>query len=366
MSRKPLVFLNGRDIALPSNEKNINNLKDFIDKGGNFIDGDILLGKSDIHMYYKKELVKLEEQSNPYMKNGAVYDKNIIIPKNISESFSDLMEIFGDSMVICNNIKIYLKIQLHKLDKTYIEIETVLGRKKFWKITIEKDYICIYLLVSIMYDLKIPINVENKIDFIKKSFELMLEPRISTVFIYKSSLIKIKKDIIENQQCIYKYNEKFKMLAELFIDKKIPVADHKYLNFFLQIVTGPQSIINRKISNLSKEEYLGVEIIAKTEPNMIFCEDFSHDLDFICYPKGIFGIQRFITTKYTCIKQQSQYRKEIIIDTCIAFASLVLPSYVLLEIVDWLPVMKFEKHIEKINWIISINKSIKKIKENRN
>jgi len=54
-----------------------------------------------------------------------------------------------------------------------------------------------------------------------------------------------------------------------------------------------------------------------------------------------------------------------IIDICIALQSLNLPPYVLLEIIDWLPLFEYVDHKKKIDLIINVKKSISKIVENK-
>ena len=54
-----------------------------------------------------------------------------------------------------------------------------------------------------------------------------------------------------------------------------------------------------------------------------------------------------------------------IIDVCVAFASLDLPPYVLLEIIDWLPFNIYVEHKKKIDLIVNLKKSISKIFENK-
>ena len=52
----------------------------------------------------------------------------------------------------------------------------------------------------------------------------------------------------------------------------------------------------------------------------------------------------------------------VIVDACIAMASLMIPNYVMLEIIDRLPFYVFASHLKKIRLIESVNKSIKKLK----
>ena len=52
-----------------------------------------------------------------------------------------------------------------------------------------------------------------------------------------------------------------------------------------------------------------------------------------------------------------------IIDICIALHTLNLPAYVLLEIIDWLPLFEYVKLKKKIDLIINVKKSIAKIFE---
>ena len=54
-----------------------------------------------------------------------------------------------------------------------------------------------------------------------------------------------------------------------------------------------------------------------------------------------------------------------IIDVCIALASIDLPPYVLLEIIDWFDFYCFVEHKMKIELIINVKKSISKIFELR-
>ena len=54
-----------------------------------------------------------------------------------------------------------------------------------------------------------------------------------------------------------------------------------------------------------------------------------------------------------------------IIDFCIALTSFDLPAYVLLEIIDWLPLFQYVDHKKKIDLIINLKKSISKIFENK-
>ena len=54
-----------------------------------------------------------------------------------------------------------------------------------------------------------------------------------------------------------------------------------------------------------------------------------------------------------------------IIDISIALASIDLPAYVLLEIIDWLPLFEYVDHKKKIDLIINLKKSISKIFENK-
>ena len=54
-----------------------------------------------------------------------------------------------------------------------------------------------------------------------------------------------------------------------------------------------------------------------------------------------------------------------IIDISIALASIDLPPYVLLEIIDWLPLFEYVDHKKKIDLIVNLRKSIAKIFELR-
>ena len=104
-----------------------------------------------------------------------------------------------------------------------------------------------------------------------------------------------------------------------------------------------------------------------------------------CFKKNIFLIFNFnfiflkgddIDSSTNCNfynqRNQNNYEKiewlkvsKEIIDVCIALASIDLPAYVLLEIIDWLPLFVYVDHKKKIDLIVNLKKSISKIFELR-
>lgn len=60
MSRKPKVFIDGREDFGCMMRSEIYFLTDFIKGSRYLIDGDILLGKDENRLYYKKEFIKLK------------------------------------------------------------------------------------------------------------------------------------------------------------------------------------------------------------------------------------------------------------------------------------------------------------------
>ncbi len=197
--------------------------------------------------------------------------------------------------------------------------------------------------------LQVLVNHENKIEYLKKTYELTLEPRMSVIFFYSNRIGNINFNVLENDQFSYENYWHTTNIEEFFIDNKRFLTTNK--NFIC--ITGPQSLIKRRISTLFKDEYCEVEIIHKTQPEIIIKRDYTSD-SFILLTKNC---------RYAI--RQSEHRQKIIKDICIAFASFDLPPYVLLEIIDWLPNMDYEKHFKKISLIISMRNSIRKIQEKR-
>ena len=66
-----------------------------------------------------------------------------------------------------------------------------------------------------------------------------------------------------------------------------------------------------------------------------------------------------------CLQLEWSKISNQIIDISIALASIDLPPYVLLEIIDWLPLFEYVDHKKKIDLIINLKKSISKIFENK-
>ena len=342
MSRKPLVFLNGMHYYGSMNEPYINILNDYISSGKSLIDGDILLGKDEYHLYYKTQLISIGEHMN------------VLIPENVTNSFNDLIDTFRNSIITCREYNIFLKFRLHETDKTFLEIAQILGREKIKDIIIYFTTLFI-TLTNHVKKIKIDINQPNKIEYLKKSYELSFEPHISVVINCSSSLIFDKKENTpENEQCDHGFPGGYiqQNIEGYYIDEEKFFA--KTSDTLVKNITGPQSVINNKISNLFIGEYGEVKIIYKTPPGFILKR-----LNNETYGTPL----KYITQKCEYVNYQSKYRQELIKDICIALAPLTLPAYVLLEIIDWISCIIHEKHFTKINLIISLIKSIRKIKQ---
>lgn len=59
------------------------------------------------------------------------------------------------------------------------------------------------------------------------------------------------------------------------------------------------------------------------------------------------------------------HKHDVILDACIGMASIALPPYVLLWIIDWLPGMHNASHRKMIELIVSVRDSMNKIYESR-
>ena len=347
--RKPKVFSNVNLIPWDYYNTQKRNIlisqKDFIGGGGILIDGDIIIGSSHNNIYYKNEFIKIG--------NGTDFN----IPKNITESFDDLLETFKDSFSICKKVNVYLMFELHEKDKTFIEIAKILGREKIKNIYAYVNHFRIYLTNNELVLQFSLINVDKLKEYLKYSYELLFEPYISIFFTYES--IKCEKDEfiefeLKHLQCNISNGHNMQNIDGFFIDDKQFFT--KTEKTITKYITGPKSVIENIFLKQFVKYYENFEIICKTDPNTHIVRIFP-DNDHLL---------RHVIKLVSNIKDQSKYRQEIIKDICIAFASLMLPPYVLLEIIDWLPNMEYEKHIVKINLIISVRKSIEKIKESKN
>ena len=80
----------------------------------------------------------------------------------------------------------------------------------------------------------------------------------------------------------------------------------------------------------------------------------------------LYSIYNTIEQKNLNIRKNIEYSliSTQIIDVCIALAVFDLPPYVLLEIVDWLPLYEYVEHKKKIDLIVNVQQSIKKLKLN--
>lgn len=338
MSRKPRVFLDGKHIDHRYGIK-ICELKVFFDEGGSLIDGDILLGDYWNYIYYKKEYIKLDSV-------------DVVIPEKITKHFNDLIDTFRDSAIICFKVQVYLQFHLHETDKTFVEIAQALGREKIKSMGLN-HIILIIRLTNHSRGLYISVNHHpNKIEYLKKAYELSFESRISIVLNYKN-IKKINENTPENAQCDIERELMNHDIIGFYIDDKQFFT--KTPETIVNCITGPQSVVNKKISTLFGEE---IEIIYKTQPGIILKELQRETIDD--------RTLKYISKKCEYVNEQSRYRWEIIKDICIAFTSLALPPYVLLEIIDWLPNIEYERHFKKISLIVSMRNSIRKIQEKRN
>lgn len=351
LNRKPMVFIDGREDIYNTPKTEIIYLVDFIAKGGILIDGDIILGKSENHLYYKNELIVSIDTG----KNLPDNINNVTIGRNISKSFNDLVGTFADSVIFCKKIGVYVRISIHESDKTFIEISKAFKHENIEIAVIYNNRIMIWF-VNYSRSLEVLINHKNKIEYLKKSYDFLFEPRISVIFTYKKGYFNFEEDIPENGHCII--NNKFACMHvnRILIDNKEFFM--KNPGSYMYCITGPERVINKKISSLSAIEFCNVEIIYKTQHEFIIDNN-----KILFIEKKIF---KCIAKKCEYANEQSRYRQSIIKDICIAFAPLQLPPYVLLEIVDWLPHIEYERHFKKISLINSMRDSIRKIQEKRN
>ncbi len=350
LNRNPMVFIDGREGIENIPKSEIIFLKDFIAKGGILIDGDILLGKDENRLYYKNEFIVSKDVVHKLPDDI----HNVTIGRNISKSFDDLLGAFSDSIIYCKKIGVYVRISIHESDKTFIEISEVFKHEKIEIAIIYNNRIMIWF-GNFSKSLQVLVNHENKIEYLKKSYVFLFEPRVSIIFTYKNGHFNFDEDIPENGHCII--NDKFIHgdINKIFVDNKEVFI--KNLDICVFCITGPEKVINKKISSLSAIESCNVEIIYKTESGFVLNGVTTYNLE-----EKIF---KCITKKCEYADEQSQYRQSIIKDVCIAFAPLQLPPYVLLEIIDWLPHIEYEKHFKKISLIISMRNSIRKIQEKR-
>ncbi len=341
--RKPNVFLYKKKIdpcfTIKKHCPKLSDFTDFVNNEGVLIDGDIRLG-SEYEIYYKNEFIKINME-NFY-----------IIPQHITEKFDDLIEMFKELFILCEKIGVYLSFELHERDKTFKETSKILGREKIKKICIVASCFKIYFTNNELV-LTFSLNNINKLEeYLKYSYELLFEPFISILIAYET--IDCEKEMfiaskLNHLQCkhtieyINKNVDKILINNNQFFTKK----DVKYI----KNVTGPKSVIENIFLIELCHYYKNFGIIYKTQSNIILKNVIQNN------------VYNYETIPFHNIKAQTKYREELIKDICIAFAHFMLPPYVLLEIVDWLPNMEYENHVTKINLIISMVESIKKIKK---
>lgn len=360
MNRKPQIFLDGREVFKHKiTLLKLIDLKEFKKTGEQLVNGDIILTKLYNDIYYQKKnyvtcCVFLEDNTNWY------FDHHIVnIPQFISKLFNDLIDIYGNISITLQDIDICCKVELHESDKTFIEISQNLEPNKIKKISIEGKCIVIHL-TNHSEPLYMPITTKDKIGYLKKAYELLFEPQMSAVFFYSDIFNHETTDTLENCLCDF-FNVGFNEINinGFFIDDKQYFTRDERI--FVSFATGPQSIIGNDVTlKFFKDNYANVEIVYKTQPNIIIEQDdyYGRSDDFVSV--------KYISKKCKYFNDQSRYRWEKIKDICIAFVSFDLPPYVLLEIIDWLPNMDYEKHFKKIRLIISMRDSIKKIQKKRN
>lgn len=349
-NRKPMVFIDGREGIENIPKSEIIFLKDFIAKGGILVDGDILLGNDENRLYYKNEFIVSKDVVNKLPD----YIHNVTIERNISKSFDDLVGAFLDSIIFCKKIGVYVRISIHESDKTFIEISKAFKHERIEISIIYNNRIMIWF-GNFSKSLQVLVNHENKIEYLKKSYDFLFEPRVSIIFTYKNNNFNFDEDIPENGHCVVDNKFIHGDINKIFVDNK--EVSIKNLGICMFCITGPEKVINKKISSLSTIESCNVQIIYRTKSGFVLSGVITHNLE-----EKIF---KCITKKCEYTDEQSQYRQSIIKDVCIAFAPFQLPPYVLLEIVDWLPHIEYERHFKKINLINSMRDSIRKIQQNR-
>lgn len=206
MNRKPQVFIDGRNTTehLFQERYNhlyemgeINDFKNFVEKDEILIDGDIFLGISENRLYYKKEFI-ISSKDGEFFE----YINFVSIPKNISESFDNLIDVFGNAAIVCSKLNIELRLEFHKSDKTFLEIAQEFGSNKIQYVGIIDNQLVVELK-NFSQKLKVSINHENKIEYLKKIYQLSLEPRISIFFLCGDEFLrKTDNDFEESEKSI--------------------------------------------------------------------------------------------------------------------------------------------------------------------
>lgn len=179
----------------------------------------------------------------------------------------------------------------------------------------------------------------------KAAYQLLMEPRTSAIVTYGELTSHLLEDTPQN--CFFTQDESEFLLHEttITLDKcTIQVGGRNILS----VVTGPSSTIEKEISNLFKDKFVGVKIIAKSECGKIIK---SGSIKYNYY-----------SVECNLNVFAAKLRWRAIIDVCIALSGFQVQKYVLLEIIDWLPFARFENHRRKIDLIFGVCKSIAKIK----
>ena len=114
------------------------------------------------------------------------YSSNEIIRVNILKHylkmFNDLIDTFKNTLNICDKLRVYLQFELPETDKTFTEIAQIFKKEKIEKIYVHNIRISVKLINHIK-PLLVLINHNNRIEYLKKSYELSFESRISVVYI---------------------------------------------------------------------------------------------------------------------------------------------------------------------------------------
>jgi hypothetical protein len=362
MSRKPQVFQ--KDELDGINDNTIIILSNFQKNGGQLINGDILFDntnerESTTWMYYNNEFALINRTIHRRCSMVDYY--YCCIPEHISESFTDIIDTFGDFSISLSPF-VNFEMKLHKLDKTFIEFNKNFGKRIVREISLESKFIIIKLC-TYFERIFIPVNTKDKIDFFKKSYALLSEPVISVVFCHNSKESDYNKnDNIRNEYRRFNHCElDYISYQEVnFMKNGFSIDDGEYFTTDPTIdvmrITGPKSFLEKKISVLFKDEFSNTAIVYKTEPEIIIESRITMENERLLLFKTL-PLHKYKKN------YKSEYRQESIKDICIAFAPFNLPPYVLLEIIDWLPNIIYERHLTKINLIVSLIKSIRKIKQ---
>ncbi len=299
------------------------------------VNGDIVADNSGFFVFYDNELILVSKTTN-----------EIIFPEKVAEKFTDLVDFFSRQFFLLERCGVIATIKLHRSDKTWNDCVYALGKN---------NVVSVYFINTNIYvnlvDNPTPIIIEsrtpNKHEFMKVAYQLLMEPQTSAIVTYGVLTSYLLEDTPQN--CFFTQNESEFLLhgTTITLDKCTIQVDGRNI---LSVVTGPSSTIEKEISNLFKDKFVGAKIIAKSECGKII--------------KSGSVKYNYYSVECNLNVFAAKLRWRAIIDVCIALYGFHVQKYVLLEIIDWLPFARYENHRRKIDLIFAVYKSIEKIKKN--